>query len=415
MYNLGISLYYFGIWIAAFFSKKAKLWIAGRKDIFSKIKLQITGNQSIIWFHCASLGEFEQGRPLIEKIKKDLPNHKILLTFFSPSGYEIRKHYELADYIFYLPMDTKKNAKKFLEIVKPKMVFFVKYEFWFNYLHQLNQQEIPTYLISSVFRKDQIFFKSYGSFFKKMLFFFDHIFVQNEKSKNILVENSVPQVSVAGDTRVDRVLEIQKNKNSFDKINTFTGTAEILIGGSTWPPDEDILIEWIHAQKDFRWKFIIAPHDISENHLIEIEKKLKVNSIRFSQSNALNLVAAKVMIIDNIGMLSSLYQYGKVAIIGGGFGSGIHNTLEPIAFGLPVIFGKKYQKFEEAIRLVETGGGFSISNYQEFYHVMENLEKEEFYNIASTKAKNYILTNRGATARIFDFIFPNDLYSVKSK
>ena len=412
MYDFGIWVYYFGIWLASFFSKKAKLWVEGRKDVFSKIKSQVTDNQPIIWFHCASLGEFEQGRPLIEKIKKTLPEHKILLTFFSPSGYEIRNNYEQADYVFYLPLDTKKNAKKFLEIVQPKMVFFVKYEFWFNYLHQLNQRKIPIYLISSIFRKDQIFFKSYGSFFKKMLFFFDHIFVQNEKSKILLLENGVTHLSVAGDTRVDRVLEtcltarqVQKNKPSFDKINIFKGTAEILIGGSTWPPDEDILIEWIHAQKDFRWKFIIAPHDISESHLAEIEKKLNINTVRFSKANAFNSAAAKVMIIDNIGMLSSLYQYGKIALIGGGFGSGIHNTLEPIAFGLPVIFGKKYQKFEEAINLIETGGGFSISNYDEFKHVMKDLEKDSFYNNASTNAKNYILENQGATEEIFNFVF----------
>jgi len=412
MYDFGIWVYYFGIWLASFFSKKAKLWVEGRKDVFSKIKSQVTDNQPIIWFHCASLGEFEQGRPLIEKIKKTLPEHKILLTFFSPSGYEIRNNYEQADYVFYLPLDTKKNAKKFLEIVQPKMVFFVKYEFWFNYLHQLNQRKIPIYLISSIFRKDQIFFKSYGSFFKKMLFFFDHIFVQNKKSKILLLENGVTHLSVAGDTRVDRVLEtcltarqVQKNKPSFDKINIFKGTAEILIGGSTWPPDEDILIEWIHAQKDFRWKFIIAPHDISESHLVEIEKKLNMNTVRFSKANTFNSAAAKVMIIDNIGMLSSLYQYGKIALIGGGFGSGIHNTLEPIAFGLPVIFGKKYQKFEEAINLIETGGGFSISNYDEFKHVMKDLEKDSFYNNASTNAKNYILENQGATEEIFNFVF----------
>lgn len=405
MYDFGIWLYYFGIWIASFFNKKAKLWIGGRENIFFNLAAQITDNQSIIWFHCASLGEFEQGRPLIEKIKKSFPDHKILLTFFSPSGYEIRKNYELADYIFYLPLDTKGNAKDFLEIVQPKMAIFVKYEFWFNYLQQLNQRKIPTYLISSIFRKDQIFFKPYGAFFKKMLFFFDHIFVQNENSKKLLLENNITHFSVAGDTRVDRVLAIQKNKNSYEKINAFKGTSEIVIGGSTWPPDEDILIEWIHAQKDFRWKFIIAPHDISENHLAEIEKKLKVNSLRFSKANSINSTAAKVMIIDNIGILSSLYQYGKIAMIGGGFGNGIHNTLEPIAFGLPVIFGKKFNKFEEAIKLVETGGGFSISNYDEFKNVMENLEKESFYNNASTNAKNYILENQGATTKIFNFVF----------
>lgn len=405
LYDFGIWLYGFGLWLASFFDKKAKLWVQGRQDIFSNISSQITDNQPTVWFHCASLGEFEQGRPLIEKIKKDLPDYKIFLTFFSPSGLEIRKNYKYADHIFYLPLDTTKNAKQFLKIVQPQIVFFVKYEFWYNYLKQLNQEKIPTYLVSSIFREDQIFFKPYGSFFKKMLFFFDHIFVQNEYSKSILLENKVSHVSVAGDTRVDRVLEIQKNKRSFDEIIFFKGNTEILIGGSTWPSEEDILIKWIYTQNDLHWKFIIAPHDISEHRLLEIEKKLNVNSVRFSKANALNSAAAKVMIIDYIGMLSSLYQYGKIALIGGGFGNGIHNTLEPITFGLPVIFGEKYQKFEEANKLVETGGGYSIKNYDEFNYIMKSLENDDFYNNASTNAEKYVLKNQGATMKIFDFIF----------
>lgn len=406
LYNLAISFYHLGIWLASFFNKKAKQWIKGRRNIFLKLKSQGFQNQEVIWFHCASLGEFEQGRPLIERIKTTSPQFKILITFFSPSGYEIRKDYKQADFICYLPIDSKNNAASFLKIVKPKMVFFVKYEFWFHYLDQLNQQNIPTYLISSIFRKDQIFFQSYGSFFKKMLLFFDHIFVQNEHSKKILIENGISKVSVAGDTRVDRVEEIKNNKRSIDLISSFKGTAKLMIGGSTWPPDEDILVRWIHEQKgNYQWKFIIAPHDIKESHIVEIESKLQGNSIRFSKANSIYIAAAQVLIIDNIGMLSSLYQYGEIALIGGGFGSGIHNTLEPIVFGLPVIFGPKYQKFEEAIQLVKTGGGFSVTNYNDFKKVMHPLENEEFYRQASSKAYEYIQLHQGATETIFHAIF----------
>ncbi len=406
-YNIALTLYRFGIFIASFFNNKAKLWIKGRENIFENINTQLTDNEDIIWFHCASLGEFEQGRPLIEKIKSTLPHYKIFLTFYSPSGFEIQKNYQYADYIFYLPADSKKNAKHFLDLVNPKIAIFVKYEFWFHYLHQLNKKEIPTYLISSIFRKDQIFFKSYGGFFKKMLPFFDHIFVQNENSKTILLQNKINEISIAGDTRIDRVLEIKENKKSFGIIEAFKGTTDILIGGSTWEPDEDILIDWIEEQKDFRWKFIIAPHDISENRLTQIENKLNINTVRFSKANAFNVTVARVLIIDNIGMLSSLYQYGKIAFIGGGFGTGIHNTLEPIVFGLPVIFGGKYEKFKEAISLVKNGGGFSISSKEEFKNIMNQIENEEFYNNASTEALNYVLKNKGATEIIFSKIFKN--------
>jgi len=407
LYNIAITFYRIGIFIASFFNPKAKQWLEGRKDIFAKINTHVADNEEIIWFHCASLGEFEQGRPLIEKIKTTLPHYKIFLTFYSPSGFEIRKDYQFADYIFYLPIDSKNNAKRFLELVNPKIAIFVKYEFWFHYLNQLNQKEIPTYLISSIFRENQIFFKPYGGFFKKMLSYFNHIFVQNENSKTILLHNQINHISIAGDTRIDRVLEIKKNKKSFGIIKAFKGTCDILIGGSTWELDEDILIDWIHQQKDFRWKFIIAPHDISENRLTQIENKLEINSIRFSKTNAFNSTAARVLIIDNIGILSSLYQYGKIAFIGGGFGSGIHNTLEPIVFGLPVVFGGKYQKFQEAISLVKNGGGFSINSKEEFQEIMNQMENSNFYNNASTEASNYVLKNQGATEMIFSKIFKN--------
>ena len=402
LYNLSIFFYKYAIHFASLWNPKAKLWKAGRKNIFTKIKSELPDNQKIIWIHCASLGEFEQGRPLIEKIKKIRPIYKIFLTFYSPSGYEIRKDYAHADYVFYLPVDFKKNAKQFLDLVNPEFAIFVKYEFWYHYLHQLHQRKIPTYLVSAVFRKEQIFFKSYGGFFKNMLVFFDHIFVQNKTSETILLQNGINHFSRAGDTRVDRVLQIQKESKSFGVIEAFKGTTDIIIGGSTWAPDEDILIKWIHAQKDFRWKFIIAPHDINEKHIQQIESKLTINHIRFSKANAFNTTAARVMIIDNIGMLSSIYQYGKIAFIGGGFGAGIHNILEPIVFGLPVVFGPKFQKFEEANYLVKSGGGFSISSYSDFEKIIKNLEEEKFYKNASTKAIDYIFQNRGATDTIFN-------------
>ncbi|MEM6964330.1 MAG: glycosyltransferase N-terminal domain-containing protein [Bacteroidota bacterium] len=401
IYNFVVTVYKWAIHLAAIFNAKANLWVKGRANIFEKMQAQISPHEKIVWIHCASLGEFEQGRPLIEKIKSTTPHLKILLTFFSPSGYEIRKNYQQADYIFYLPADAQKNAEKLLSIVNPSVAIFVKYEFWYHYLHELHQRKIPTFLVAAIFRKDQIFFKSYGSFFKNMLGYFDHIFVQNEFSKTILLQNGIKSVSNVGDTRVDRVLQIKKSARAFDVIQHFKGTADLLIGGSTWPPDENILIQWIHKQQDPKWKFIFAPHDISAQHLVAIESKLKISSIRYSQATPTNAPAAHVMIIDNIGMLSSLYQYGKVAYIGGGFGAGIHNTLEPIAFGLPVVFGKKYKKFEEANVLVSTQGGFTINNYEDFERLMKELAHQNFYAKASQAATAYLLKNQGATAKIF--------------
>lgn len=405
LYNFSLWIYQLGIFIASFFNPKAKKWLVGRKDIFQQLQSSFSGNEKIVWMHCASLGEFEQGRPLLEKIKKEATEFKILLTFFSPSGFEIRKNYPLADYIFYLPIDSKSNARQFLDIVKPSISIFVKYEFWYHYLNQLHQRNIPTYLISAIFRKEQIFFKWHGSLHQKMLTFFHHLFVQDEPSKTLLLQKQNLPISIVGDTRIDRVLEISNQAKNYSLIDAFVGTADILVGGSTWQPDEAILIPFINEASNHRWKFIIAPHEIHESHISNIEKQLTTSSIRYSQANTINASAAKVLIIDNIGMLSSLYKYGKVAYIGGGFGNGIHNTLEPIAFGLPTIFGTNYQKFEEAKYLVESKGGFSISNFEQFKKVMRDLEKEKFYNNASTKAKEYILKNKGATEQVFNFIF----------
>ncbi|MEM6700756.1 MAG: glycosyltransferase N-terminal domain-containing protein, partial [Bacteroidota bacterium] len=356
----------------------------------------------LLWMHCASLGEFEQGRPIIEKLKSQQPQLKILLTFFSPSGYEIRKNYEQADYVFYLPMDTRKNARHFLEIAQPDIAIFVKYEFWYHYLHELKRQRIPAYLISAIFHSRQPFFSSfYGKFFQSILHCFQFLFVQNKNSAKLLQSIDIQHFEVVGDTRVDRVLQVAKTVRTFSKIEQFKGYAPLLICGSTWPPDEAILCPYIN-QDQSNWKYIFAPHDISENHLQQLEAELQVSYQRYSNFQA--NPSTKVLIIDNIGLLSQIYQYGKVAYIGGDFGTGIHNTLEPAAFSLPVLFGSKYEKFEEAVSLVNQKGAFVVSNFSEFEYHFQALQEEKTYQNASMQVKAYLRANGGATERILKLI-----------
>jgi len=408
LYRLGIQFYNVGIRIASLFSLKAKQWINGRKDIFARMEREVEKNA--IWIHAASLGEFEQGRPLIEALKREYPDQKILLTFFSPSGYEIRKGYAFADYIYYLPIDTPKNAKRFVHIIQPKMAIFIKYEFWHYYIKTLSDQNIPIYSISALFRDRQIYFKWYGRFYKKILLRFDQIFVQNAASLNILAVNKISNASIAGDTRVDRVWDIQQKTRMFPIIETFANRP-ILVAGSTWQPDEAILVKFCKEFRKLPFKIIIAPHDINDAHIERLQRSLprEVNAVRYSRAKNLNVSAAKVLIIDNVGMLSALYRYGKWAYIGGGFGKGLHNTLEPIAFGLPVVFGEKYQKFEEARWLVEHQGGFTIKNYNDFERAMTKLYNKDFYKKASSKAFEYIETNRGATTIILEYLATKDL------
>lgn len=401
LYYLATQLYYLAIRVAALFNSKAKLASDGRKGIFKKIVAQNFQPNQWIWMHCASLGEFEQGRPIIEKIKANHPNQKIILTFFSPSGFEIRKDYKYADFICYLPFDSSSNAKQFLKIIRPKLAIFVKYEFWHFYLKELKQREIPTILVSSIFRKEQVFFKWYGSFFKDMLSAFRQIFVQDVDSYKLLKDNELTQVSIAGDTRIDRVLKIASAKKSFPRIEEFVAESKVLVIGSSWSEDEAVLLPFLNQKLPDDWKVIIAPHDIGESRLKEIESKCKLVHNRYSHFTEVKK-DAQVLIIDNIGMLSSLYQYGTFAYIGGGFGAGIHNTLEPIAFGLPVIFGPKYQKFREAKELVKTGGGFSVSNQLEFEKVFKQFDDSR--EPASKAAVNYVEVNQGATEAIYQFL-----------
>lgn len=401
LYTLSIYFYLFVIRLASLFNGKAKLWLKGRAIIFERIQAAVEGFNDVVWFHCASLGEFEQGRPLMEKIKKDAPTTKILLTFFSPSGFEIRKNYPGADWIFYLPIDTPSNAKRFVRILKPKAAFFVKYEFWFNYLRELNVNRIPTYLVSGIFRPNHYFFKPSGSWARKQLKAFSHFFVQDQASEELLLTAGYKNVTVAGDTRFDRVFEIASNAKQIELVKQFVGKNKCLIAGSTWPEDEKIISEATFS--DF--KLIIAPHEIGDSHIEAIELLFKSkNTVRFSKANVQNIAAAQVLIVDNIGMLSSLYQYGTIAYIGGGFGKGIHNILEAATFGLPVIFGPNYEKFAEAKDLIKLGGAFSITSTENFNTVFKLLNDEPVHKTASHVARFYVNSKVGASKRILDRI-----------
>ncbi|MGZ4056080.1 MAG: 3-deoxy-D-manno-octulosonic acid transferase [Bacteroidia bacterium] len=403
LYNLSVFFYSLAIHIASAFNSKAKLWVNGRKNVFETLssKIQNPKSKNVIWFHCASLGEFEQGRPLIEKIRQQHPELKIVLTFFSPSGYEIRKNYSGADHIFYLPIDSPKNAKKFVEIVNPKFVFFVKYEFWFNYLNEIKNKNIPLYLVSGIFREDQHFFKWYGGWFKKQLNCFTTFFLQDEASFELLKNNNFKNILLTGDTRFDRVFEISKNIKSIPLIQQFKQNSDVFIAGSSWAEDEKI----ISSLKSEGLKLIIVPHEVDEKHIQLIIRQFSFSkTLRFSQANENNVKDAQILIIDNIGMLSSIYQYGTIAYIGGGFGKGIHNILEAATFGLPVIFGPNYQKFSEAKELIHLGGAFSIKDVSEFKKTIELLEDKTVLQTASHIAKYYVSSRIGASDKILSSI-----------
>ncbi len=401
LYNLLTQAYFLGIRLAAFWSEKAKLWVKGRVGIFEKLAAEIPlkrrENQRLVWMHCASLGEFEQGRTIIEALKKQHPEVLVLLTFFSPSGYEIRKNYPFADWVFYLPADSKSNAQRFLRLVKPDLAIFVKYEFWYHYLTNLKQRQIPTLLIAAIFRPTQPFFKWYGGLHRKMLSCFSEILVQDVGSQKLLSTINFPNVQVAGDSRVDRVLEIANHPKDLPLVKKFCGDAPVLVCGSTWPVDEAILSPIFSNEKFKDWKFILAPHDVQPARIQAIESKLEVPYCLFSQLENADFSATRLLLVDNIGLLSSLYFFGKIAYIGGGFGQGIHNTLEPAAYGLPVVFGPKYRKFEEAVWLVEHGGGFVVRDENELREVLALLINPEKQSMASKAAKSYVQMKSGAT------------------
>ncbi|MGN6616600.1 MAG: 3-deoxy-D-manno-octulosonic acid transferase [Ilyomonas sp.] len=415
IYSIFIQLYVLSARLIAPFNEKAALWLKGRKNIFSKLQDVFSKNTfPVVWVHCASLGEFEQGRPVIEKLRLLYPEHKILLTFFSPSGYEVRKNYEKADWIFYLPFDTKKNAKKFLVIVNPSLILFVKYEFWYNYLTISKQKQIPLLLISGIFRKDQPFFKWYGDLHREMLRCFTHLFVQTEDAALLLRSIQINNISISGDTRFDRVSEIVSQFHPIEKIENFCNGRTTIVAGSTWTEDDEELDHFVNTRPDIR--FIIAPHDISKERLQECRNLYK-QSILFSEYDMNENNSANTLIIDNIGMLSKLYNYATICYIGGAFGSdGVHNVLEAAVYNKPVVFGPVYEKYVEAAELIEVGGAFSIANALELEELFnELLQNETFYSQASNAAGNYVKNKTGATEKIVAYIQAKRLLTSLSK
>jgi len=402
LYNFLILFLRAGYRIAALFHPKASAFIKGRKDILKRVETSFRDNkQPLVWIHCASLGEFEQGRPLIESLKKEFPAIKIFLTFFSPSGYEVRKNYPHADLITYLPWDTRDNAEQLVALANPVLAVFVKYEYWFHYTSALKSKNIPIISISSIFRKDQLFFKSYGGFYRNILKNFTHFFVQNDVSLRLLRSIGIQQSSLAGDTRFDRVYEIVKNGEEIPIARNFKNGEKAFVVGSCWPEDFEVLTSFINENAI---KFIIAPHEISEHFIAEMEKSIHVKSIRYSQAHDKDLDDYQVLIIDNIGMLSRLYRYGEFAYIGGAFGKGLHNILEAACYGVPIFFGNKnYQKFQEAVDLINHGGAFEVKNYNDLKSKYEMLYIPENFLLACEVTKHYVQENLGATEKIMRY------------
>jgi 3-deoxy-D-manno-octulosonic-acid transferase len=431
IYNLFIRFYVLGIRMASLWIPKAKEWISGRKNLFENLKQKININDKTIWFHCASAGEFEQGKPLIEEMKRVYPSHKIVVSFFSPSGYSAAKKYPYADIITYLPVDTRKNGKYFIELIKPELVVFVKYEYWYHHLSAIAFHHIPLIMVSAIFRKEQLFFKPYGKFYRQMLFLFRQIFVQDKNSFDLLKTNGIQHCSLSGDTRFDRVKKIAGNFSEVPLLKEFTGESKTIVAGSTWEGDEEILSFYV---KNSAVKIVIAPHEIKKDHIFKLQQlfpdcvlyselknlfapgEVKTSSIWSSineqQEKDLQkkLVDAKTLIIDSMGLLSKLYYYATVTYVGGGFKSGIHNTLEAVVYGKPVLFGPKYQKFKEAKDLMTEGAAFSVANAEELKIKMDHLLNDPSeLSKAGTAAKNYVENNTGATAKILQFIQENRL------
>ena len=406
-YNFLVQFSVFVLKFVAVFNPKIKLFVDGRKSVFSTLTEKIKPSDKTIWFHAASLGEFEQGLPVIEKVKEKFPNHKIVVTFFSPSGFEVRKNNKIADVTIYLPLDTSKNAEKFLKLVHPAMVFFIKYEYWPNYLHELQKQNIQTYLISGIFRENQLFFKWYGGFYRNALKTFDYFFVQNESSKKLLQSIGFQNVKISGDTRFDRVAKILNQDNSIENIEKFKNNSLTIVIGSSWPKDENNLIDFINSNP-FKVKFIIAPHNIKEEQIINLKNQITKKVVLFSEmaNSELSLQDYDVIILNTIGILTKIYSYADIAYIGGGFGtSGLHNILEPATFGIPVLIGPNFEKFSEAVALVSLGGCISVKSKNELEEYLAFLiqnedERLEKGHIAST----FVKMNEGATTIILNYL-----------
>ncbi len=407
MYNFIMHAVQTGVRIAALFDGKVRKMWHGEQAALDVLRKQVDPQAHYIWFHAASLGEFEQGRPLMEAIRQRFPEYKILLTFFSPSGYEVRKDYKGADIVTYLPIDTVGNARRFLRTVKPVMAFFIKYEFWYNYLHIMRHRNVPTYSVSSIFRPEQIFFRFYGRQYGRVLRCFTRFFVQNEESKRLLGGIGINDVDVVGDTRFDRVLQVRDARKRLPIVESFAGNSQrVFVAGSSWLPDEEIFLHYLNAHKD--WKIIIAPHVIKEEHLTQIESLLKGRKVvRYTQATEESAAEAEVLIIDCFGLLSSVYHYGHVAYVGGGFGVGIHNVLEAAVWGMPVIFGPNNKHFQEAQGLMQAGGGFEIADQASFDHLMERLAGDpRLLQKSAEKAAAFVERLTGATQKVLDTIAP---------
>lgn len=403
IYNLVIYIYLFGVKLAALFSEKPAKMVKGHREVFKLLRSHIDRNARYIWFHAASLGEFEQGRPLIERIRREHPEYKILQTFFSPSGYEVRKNYAGADVVCYLPFDTPRNVRRFVELANPCMAFFIKYEFWQNYLNELHRKGVPVYSVSSIFRPNQVFFRWYGKRYSRVLKTFAHLFVQNELSQQLLAGIGVTDVTIVGDTRFDRVLDICREAKQLPLVKQFKGETLTLVAGSSWGPDEDIFIDYFNKHPEM--KLIIAPHVVSDSHLKEILEKLKRPCLRYTQATEANVTQADCLIIDCYGLLSSIYRYGEISYIGGGFGVGIHNVLEAAVYGIPVIFGPNNKKFREAQHLLERKGGFEITSDADFRTLMDRfLSDRSYLEQAGRAAGDYVQHNAGALEKIMQAV-----------
>ena len=404
-YNLIIYLYLLGVAIYSLFNEKVRKMWRGEREAFKILREKVDPQAKYVWFHAASLGEFEQGRPLMEQLRREHPEYKILLTFFSPSGYEVRKNYEGADIICYLPLDTITNARRFLRTIRPVMAFFIKYEFWYNYLHILKHRGVPVYSVSSIFRPEQVFFKWYGRQYGRVLNCFTHFFVQNEMSKELLAKIGITAVSVVGDTRFDRVLQIKEAAKQLQIVETFKQDANVFVAGSSWPPDEEIFIPYFNEHRD--WKLIIAPHVIGEDHLKQIEKLLEGRRVvRYTAAmDEEEISKADVLIIDCFGLLSSIYHYGEIAYVGGGFGVGIHNVLEAAVWDVPVFFGPNNQKFQEAQGLKAVGGGIDFQTYEQFASQMDLfLSDPEKLKVAGESAGRFVQSLAGATEKVLSSV-----------
>jgi len=403
MYTFFIYLYSFLVRVAAFFGHaKAKLLIEGQRQVWKQLETRVQQGERRVWIHCSSLGEFEQGRPLMEDIRTQFPQYKILVTFFSSSGYELRKNFDGADYVFYLPFDTRRNARCFIKLVQPEIIYFIKYEFWRNYLKTIKQQNIPLYLVSAIFHRGQVFFKWYGGWYRSLLTAFTHFFVQNERSKELLESIGYTNVTVTGDTRFDRVCRIFDHARQISEVEQFVNGQPCVVAGSSWPSDEQLLTQYINTEnRNIKW--IFAPHELHESQINRLMTSVNIKSVRYSQLAGKNPADYQLLVIDNFGMLSSLYRYATVAYIGGGLdkNNGIHNALEAAVYGIPVIFGWVYDEYQEAVDLVALGGAISIKNYDEFALQLNNLfDNPEKAEKTGSIAGAFVASGRGATAKV---------------